>query len=56
MNYNAQMKAWAIDRALETVKLSKDESSPENVIKIAEKYCEFTHDPEVMDEEAEGNA
>ena len=52
MNYNSQMKAWAVDRALETLKISKETPTPEIVIEAAIKYCEFTHDAVAAEEEA----
>lgn len=58
MNYNSQMKAFALDRALETCKLmgepfAEDHSvAAKKVIEIADIYCDYTHDPIAEAEEA----
>lgn len=42
MNYEKQMMAWALDRAIETMKLMKpNDASPEMAKTIAEDYCEW---------------
>lgn len=39
MNYDRQMKAWALDRALETLKAKGTEINPTEVITVGEQYC-----------------
>lgn len=45
MNYNSQLKAWAIDRAIETLKIAGTMDG-ENVINLAQKYVEYAADAE----------
>lgn len=47
MNYNGQLAAWAIDRAIETAKLLPDDkrdTSPEEIVSAAKVYAEFAGD------------
>ena len=47
MNYNSQLKAWAIDRAIETLKVAAGGAlSASAVIEVANQYCAFTDTPE----------
>ena len=45
MNYNAQLKAWAVDRAIETLKARALPFEAIDVIAVATQYCAFTADP-----------
>lgn len=45
MKYNEQIKAWAIDRAIETLKIGSSGITPESVLETAQKYVEYTHTP-----------
>jgi hypothetical protein len=47
MNYNSQLKAWAIDRAIETLKVAAGGAlTAAAVIEVANQYCAFTDTPE----------
>lgn len=53
MKYNEQIKAWAIDRAIETLKIGADGITPEAVLEAAQRYVEYTYTPEADNDAAE---
>lgn len=48
MKHSEQLRAWAIDRAIETLKTSSP--SAETIIETAEKYVAYAAGPDVEDE------
>lgn len=57
MNYNSQLKAWALDRAIETFKMNETKGvTAELLTELADKFCAYTHDAEGAAIEAEVKA
>jgi hypothetical protein len=53
MNYDSQLKAWAVDRAIETLKQGNEGTiSVDNVVSIANQYCEFTDSVKTEEEKS----
>ncbi len=50
MKNNAQVKAFALDRAIEVLKLKSDGATIDDVLAAAEKICEYTYVEETAEE------
>lgn len=49
--YSEQMKAWALDRAIEAHKLDKDaKPTPAQVIATADAFVEWVSNPQELEE------
>lgn len=45
MSYDSNLKGWAIDRAIETLKLKNAPITGDEVIALADQYCKYTYEP-----------
>lgn len=46
MNYDRQLLAWAVDRAIETLKHGGEKFTPDDVKATAESYAEWISKPD----------
>jgi len=51
-SHTEQLKAWALDRAIETLKIGGNPITGADVMATAESFCEWVYSPETDLEEA----
>ncbi len=58
MNYDRQLLAWAVDRAIETLKHGGEKFTQADVMKAAETYAQWIQGPEdeKVDEQPVGHS